>query len=315
MMHENKRSPLIIYIDREGQLGNHLIIFSHLIAFARKHHCRLLNLGMTRFAEHFNGTKNSLVFCTYPMTSKNIPQWIGPRLVWLCRRYFSRILIVVFKKLYHGRFIPRSWVIDFCDDRSKVSENLAKLKASVSQRRFIFLMGWSFRDVESVAESTDVIKDYFKNKNQHFNNVCELETSLRNDRDSLIGIHLRRGDYKYWAGGRYFYPLEIYADIIRFIQQQLIAKKPVFIVISDSPEDANTLKEMCSELSVVAHSGYFIEDMLLLSRCDYIVGPPSTFSKWASFIGDTPIRFLDRRDTDCSINLFQLSSDLIPPHE
>jgi len=27
------------------------------------------------------------------------------------------------------------------------------------------------------------------------------------------------------------------------------------------------------------------------AKCDYIVGPPSTFTSWASFYGDVPVYF------------------------
>ena len=35
-----------------------------------------------------------------------------------------------------------------------------------------------------------------------------------------------------------------------------------------------------------------IEDLYALSICDYILGPPSTFSMWASFYGGVPLRFI-----------------------
>lgn len=35
-----------------------------------------------------------------------------------------------------------------------------------------------------------------------------------------------------------------------------------------------------------------VEDLYALSRCNYIMGPPSTFTMWASFIGDVPLRIV-----------------------
>jgi len=36
-----------------------------------------------------------------------------------------------------------------------------------------------------------------------------------------------------------------------------------------------------------------IEDLYLLGYCDYIVGPNSSFSQWASFWGGVPLHVLD----------------------
>jgi hypothetical protein len=38
----------------------------------------------------------------------------------------------------------------------------------------------------------------------------------------------------------------------------------------------------------LAGPGHFIEDLYALASCDYIIGPPSTFSQWASFYGNVP---------------------------
>jgi hypothetical protein len=35
--------------------------------------------------------------------------------------------------------------------------------------------------------------------------------------------------------------------------------------------------------------GSAVEDLYSLARCDYLLGPPSTFSLWASFYGNVPL--------------------------
>jgi len=42
-------------------------------------------------------------------------------------------------------------------------------------------------------------------------------------------------------------------------------------------------------------TGHFIEDLYTLASCDYIIGPPSTFTMWASFYGRVPLyKIIDR---------------------
>ena len=47
-----------------------------------------------------------------------------------------------------------------------------------------------------------------------------------------------------------------------------------------------------------------IEDVYALSQCDYILGPPSTFSMWASFIGDVPLRIVKYANENITLDQF-----------
>ena len=43
--------------------------------------------------------------------------------------------------------------------------------------------------------------------------------------------------------------------------------------------------EEFSSFDVVLGPNQIVEDMYVFSECDYIVGPPSTYTGWASFMG------------------------------
>ena len=47
-----------------------------------------------------------------------------------------------------------------------------------------------------------------------------------------------------------------------------------------------------------------ITDLYALSKCDYIIGPPSSYSQWASFIGDVPLCPLLDSNMDISMDSF-----------
>lgn len=49
-----------------------------------------------------------------------------------------------------------------------------------------------------------------------------------------------------------------------------------------------------------------IEDLYALSKCDYIFGPPSTFSMWASFYGEVPLKFFETTNEKFSLNDFSV---------
>jgi len=43
-------------------------------------------------------------------------------------------------------------------------------------------------------------------------------------------------------------------------------------------------------------TGDLIEDMYAFARCDYLIGPPSTFTLWASFYGCVPLNLIRSSD-------------------
>ena len=106
----------------------------------------------------------------------------------------------------------------------------------------------------------------------------------------LIGIHMRRGDYRQYRGGKYFYEHSVYLDFMRQATILFPDKKVKFFLCSDERID-----EACfSEFDIALNkNGNAVEDMYLLSACNYIIGPPSTFSKWASYYGNVPIHVIE----------------------
>ena len=58
-----------------------------------------------------------------------------------------------------------------------------------------------------------------------------------------------------------------------------------FVVFSDETIDESHFEGLPCYF---AH-GSAVEDQWLMSQCDYLMGPPSTFSAWASFMGKVPL--------------------------
>jgi hypothetical protein len=50
-----------------------------------------------------------------------------------------------------------------------------------------------------------------------------------------------------------------------------------------------------------------VGDLYALARCDYIMGPPSTYTQWASFYGNRPMLSLDGGDQRIDRDKFQVS--------
>ena len=62
-------------------------------------------------------------------------------------------------------------------------------------------------------------------------------------------------------------------------------KKIVFLICSDQVWKESDFQGFNVQLA----KGQIIEDLYSLSKCDYILGAPSTYSAWASFYGNVPL--------------------------
>ena len=49
-----------------------------------------------------------------------------------------------------------------------------------------------------------------------------------------------------------------------------------------------------------------IGDLIALSKCDLILGPPSTFSGWAAWYGKVPIHFLENPTISLALDSFEI---------
>ena len=120
--------------------------------------------------------------------------------------------------------------------------------------------------------------------------LVTLINGLREQSDLVIGIHIRRGDYKDWNDGRFFYEVSQYREVMIRLQSLYSDKKVGFFISSNEKMDKSQFEGCHCEFH---QGGNPILDLHTLSLCDKLVGPYSTFSRWASFIGEKPIYFIE----------------------
>lgn len=137
-----------------------------------------------------------------------------------------------------------------------------------------------------------------------FNASTEEKVSrfFENFHGVTVGVHVRRGDYKSWRKGHYYFNDIVYIKKMECIRKQLIAEgiDCRFIICSNEPFEATDTELPITRIPNA--SG--IEDLCALSKCDYILGPPSSFSQWASFVGNVPLAFLMDEDQELLLSDF-----------
>ena len=148
-----------------------------------------------------------------------------------------------------------------------------------------------FSDIDSLFEP--FIKDHVLVKSELFNiiNPNHFERALEFNNNS-VAIHIRLGDFLHTnnedmlrkGAWNYRLPIKWYKSIISKIRQ--VSDIPIYIFSDTEDNVLNELLEIDNCCRV--YFGSAISDLVALSRCRVLVSSASTFSMWASFLGQMP---------------------------
>lgn len=162
---------------------------------------------------------------------------------------------------------------------------------------------WAYYHFKAVYKWQDSIREHIQFSPER---VAVAEQYLRgiggNEATTYVGVHMRRTDYKQWLDGRYYYPLALYRKLIRQAASCLPGKLK-FIIFSDECFSSEDLDATDLDLSFSRNDA--VTDYIVMSRCHYLIGPPSTFSGTASFLGKARKFTIYSADSDiCSADDF-----------
>ncbi len=289
-----------------GRLGNRLILFAHFIALAREHNVGLANPCFVEYANQFPATRSQWL-CRYGDAEKSAtdvpdqiaasgcPNWLRNGIresVYLPARMATH--------LHLTRFPVRIFRLSpgqTCDLQS------AEVVDSIGSRRIVLFMGWRFRCTPLVTKHAAAIRHFFRFDDSVNGRVDTLQRTARRDVDRLIGIHIRHGDYATFANGRYHYSLDSYARWMHQVREQYPGQKLRFVVCSDSPIDTTAF----GGLDWIRGPGTIVDDLAILSRCEQIIGPPSTFTLWSSFLGNVPFIHMRAKTENFGVDQLTIS--------
>jgi len=150
--------------------------------------------------------------------------------------------------------------------------------ASVFKGRIV--SDWTYRDFAALEKHADLVRAFFQPCD-----VANAEKKLGKIRAGggvVVGVHVRRGDYKDFEGGRYYYEDDVYERNKKSVGDEIV-------------KGGNTPKFVMFPFRSA------VEDQWMMSQCDYLMGPPSTFTMWASFMGKVPLGII--RDKSQTLSL------------
>jgi len=138
-----------------------------------------------------------------------------------------------------------------------------------------FLRGWGYTDI-------DILKKYRKEILDDIGILEWINYSGSEEKKGQVtlGVHVRRKDYKYFLNGKYYYNQDTYKRWITHCYSQMRSVQVKIVFFSDDPD---YVSDMLSDIGQLKHSSVE-EDLYVLSKSDYILGPPSTFTMWAAFM-------------------------------
>ena len=111
-----------------------------------------------------------------------------------------------------------SFVANSLDIKNSPSSNeirLVEILDSKIRNPLSFISGYYFRDKQGVIDYADTIKEYFEPKAYYANIAREIHSRTRKDASIIIGLHIRRMDYKDYREGKYYYNDDVYIRIIK----------------------------------------------------------------------------------------------------
>jgi hypothetical protein len=264
---------MIVINKNPGRLCNHLWSFTPFISLCLENNDTLL---IKHFGEYHNLFEDLSLFSNIQFDARKAPltHYLYNKALVTSTKLSPRLVLKTFNIYTDQYFWERAYQKSNGKKNNIVFVSVDYPKTNLGSDRF-----------------HQQLRTLFRPKKQHIEKVNDIISRQRSKFDVIIGVHIRRGDYRYFKQGAYLFDDQAYHQYM--IQLEKIfrdrGKTVTFILCSDEPINIENFK---SVNSFYIKQPNLIEDLYALSVCDYLIGPPSTFSMWASFYGKVPLQVL-----------------------
>ena len=246
----------MIYVKGSGWMCNNILQYAHFYAWGREHGRETMSMRFAHKFQHFH-------ICDTP------------------HHNFWRYVV--------GKYAAAWGLIPTLEFR-EAGADTARQEQEMLRHKHIAVVGWEARWYDLFLKYKQEILQLFAFK-KSVAKACEKILAETPQGSCRLGVHVRRGDYATWYGGRYFYSDEQFVSLIR----QFLVLHPeavVYICGNDPSLNKDLYRKALADTRVVFPEGNAAEDLYVLSECDYLIGPPSTFSLTASMYHDTPLYWI-----------------------
>lgn len=292
-------AKVLLIAGKHGRLANRLTLMSYFILFSLRHDVKVLFPALDEYAPYFISTRED-PFCRYPprFTHYRFARSLG-HFIYRTTDVLSRLLIKVprLRQIIGLIVAPNEQITDLAS-----SDFCLRAKA----RSLTLVRGWFFGWSEVLTEEDlGVLRAFFRLVPDVWERVERKVARARDGDRPLVGVHIRRGDYQEWREGEYLFSSDRYASTMKRVEE-LLPQRPTFLICSDE----NVEVEEFADLDITLAQGSDVEDLYCLSRCDMILGPPSTYSRWASLVGGVPLYVMEGTSSDFRLADFEVVREL-----
>lgn len=261
----------MIFVRDKGRLCNNILQYGHVYAWGREHGRATVSM---RFAYKY-------------------------RYFHLCHTPCHNFMVYLMAK--YGAKCGLLPVVSFNEEGADYSREEAQMQSL----RHMVVEGWYARwhdlFLKYRNEITNLFAFDYSVKARPLRLLATLPAS-----GIRLGLHIRRGDYRQFYGGRFCYSDEQYLDVVR----QFVALMPgrqVQVVVCGNDPDLNrqAFHEALPGVDVLFPDGNPGEDLFTLSECHYLIGAPSTFSLVAAMYHDRPLYWIEQPDRPLTLDAFK----------
>lgn len=281
---------MVVLFNTEGRFGHQLSQLATLMAYAEKYKRPYHYFRFSRQYGHY--------FKDFWMPH------ISPYITW-----FYLVLYKMLKMLNIGRcrMFGGSFYIVRENEQQLVFDNT--LSDLFTDKASYVITDYMFNDVTALVTYREKIKQQLVFSDNYVQAVQQQISDWRSEYALLVGVHIRRGDFKHFAGGKYYFGDSKYKDAMsRFTEICGRDKKEVlFLLCSD--EYINNAAFQGLEYNADRRSTE--QDFLILRSCDYIIATRSIFSTMANYLGDNQIYQLDAQGSRLELSDFREAGRLL----
>lgn len=280
---------MIIIAYKPGQLANRLFLFAKFLAYGYEHRVMVLNPSFDDYKDYLLSTEKQFMPASNGLQGFSSKLIIG--LIYRLSFFVGRVL---HRLNINFKFLSVTY-LDWSDQYNLESDT------RLSAAGLHFIQGWEFNADDLLAIHKKKLIEFFRPAYRFDVEVNNFIQKVKND-NRLIGVHIRHGDYQFFEGGKYFYKLDDYKNLMKALA--LLHPDLRFVVCTNNRE---IVLSDFAELNVVMAPGHELTDLYVLAKCNYIMGPPSTYSLWASYYGHVPLYQIKDLSSKVDLSFFNYS--------
>jgi len=291
---------MLVIAKKVGRLANRLLLFAQFIAAAAEHGFSVANPSFGPYFRYFPSTARDLL-CRFPIRA-SLPAPPLPREMLYRLTLLAASLLAARQR--RGRDVG---LIRLRRDQHLDLET-PEFLTPLRRHRTLFVQDWNFRGPNLCERHRDIVRDFFVPFEHHVARSRELLEPARSRGHFLVGVHIRRRDYAAFKSGRYFYTYAQYRAWMEATVRAFPDRGVAFLLCSDAPVPVAAF----AGLEVQYGNGHELEDLYALAGCDRLLGPPSTYGRWASYWGAVPRFTIFDPASPLSAESFHVDTTLSP---